>query len=423
MSGGPLMQRLGLTIAIIWFALVQAATMATAGCSASDILESAKDGIVDGATFLKNNSECAPYFGNPGFWIISGGVTTATMASKDMNGWCKEFQKKYDDFKDDQKKITEWFDLLPDDNPVRKALKQVFGDLSENSGELIAAASWLNCSCAIATESGVNKVVGQLGECGKSLLCGGQELLDDLLDQHDGPSCSGSQQPPPTLIDCANPHPHEKDPKPDQYGNYNNYMENVFFGGVQSKGDFYYDSNHFCYCPAPMKFVWHSDDTTVYNNDEYASCDCPAGTHKAALDDPSESKSPALYRICLCNKTNLPMNADGTCPPPPPKCDCQCPNNQVPVTEITADNQCKCGCKCGAGQSLVAEKCVTPCVGASVRLANGSCCHPSRVSSCGMCCIGATKPDAKTGSCSVISVGLPKTPNALPNQSFPNAKP
>ncbi len=113
------------------------------------------------------------------------------------------------------------------------------------------------------------------------------------------------------------------------------------------------------------------------------------------------------------------MNADGSCPPPPPKCDCKCAGNQVPTAEITADNQCKCGCKCDGGQSLVGDTCVTPCKGASIRLASGTCCHPSRISSCGNCCVNGTVPDAASGSCVSLSLTKPKAPDKVPNQSFP----
>lgn len=412
--------RLLALFAISLLVLVPAPDRARAACTWEDVIDSAKDGISDGANFVKNNSQCSPYFSNPGFWIISGAVTAGAMASSDLRGWCQTFQEKYDDFKDDQKKIGEWLDMLPEDSAIKKGIEEVFGDVAKSTADLAVVASFLDCACAIATESGVTKIVGQIGECGKDGLCWLQDKVDDWLDQ-DGPSCKGTK-PPPTLIDCANPHPHEKDPKPDQYGQYHNYMDNVFFDSesVQQKGDFFHTDASICYCPAPMQINWHSDNTTVYNNDQYASCDCPAGTHKAAEDDPSGNPSPALYRICLCNKSNLPMNADGSCPPPPPKCDCKCPGNQTPTTEITADNQCKCGCKCGSGQSLVGETCVTPCVGASVRLANGTCCHPNRVSSCGNCCVNGTKPDAATGSCVSLSLTKPKGPDKLPRQSLPN---
>jgi hypothetical protein len=404
-----------LKIAVLFLAIFSQSTdRASAECTWDDIIDTAKDGISDGANFVKNNSQCSPYFSNPGFWIISGAVTAGAMASSDLRGWCQTFQEKYDDFKDDQKKIGEWLDMLPDDSAIKKGINEVFGEIAEGSAELLVIASFLDCSCAIATESGVTKVVGQIGECGKDGLCWLQDKVDDWLDQ-DGPSCKGTI-PSPTLIDCANAHPHYKELHAD------NYMENVFPDNrpLDAKGDFVYSDEFICYCPAPMTLQWHYDNTTPgINNDQYASCDCPAGTHKAADDDPSGNPSPALYRICLCNKSNLPMNADGSCPPPPPKCDCKCAGNQVPTTEITADNQCKCGCKCDGGQSLVGETCVTPCKGASIRLASGACCHPSRVSTCGNCCVNGTVPDAASGSCVSLSLTKPKGPNKAPNQSFP----
>ena len=157
-----------------------------------------------------------------------------------------------------------------------------------------------------------------------------------------------------------------------------------------------------CHCPAPMTFKVHQQNQQW---DEYLSCDCPDGSHKAG--------SGPLARVCLCDNSNKPTLADGSCPAPH-ACGCGCPGNQVATSHEKPDGTCDCSCGCAEGQTKVGFSCVTPCADASqILLAGGACCAPSQTTSCGTCCPDGQRP-AANGSC--VSSTPPKPFTPLPSK-------
>ena len=158
-----------------------------------------------------------------------------------------------------------------------------------------------------------------------------------------------------------------------------------------------------CMCPAPMHFVNVPGDSAAF------TCACPAGTKPQKV---------GLTSVCLCSD-NLPVGADGKCPQ---KCDCKCPNNQVAQSQgyKQANGSCSCNCGCSADLQLNGDHCDQPaCAGdGQVRIADGSCCAASKVSSCGVCCKANQKPGVN-GSC--VSASLPDDSKSLLQKYFPKA--
>ena len=251
--------------------------------------------------------------------------------------------------------------------------------------------SFLSCACALANESGVPQITQVTGDCLQDIMC----WADDVL--FDNPCVA---TPPPKLVDCANAYEAMHDETVNGHtihaGDIINSWNDASGYVKCSDGVCYHIAEvdgpvrDYCYCPHPM--VVHP----IVSGDgvRYTACACPPHTHRADMGHVDFS-NPVIARTCLCDSTNELVNADGSCPPP---CSCGCKNNQIVLAKDT--NNCTCSCGCPNGQILVDDKCVTPCAGTNqVLLANGSCCSPAQVTSCGTCCPFNTKPDPVTGSC------------------------
>jgi hypothetical protein len=349
-----------------------------AGCSPSDFADALVNTVGDGASFLKNHAKCAPHFSDPAFWTISSGVTLLATSSSDVKNTCHDIENLDASAGGTQQKIESIYHQLPSD--AQNAINKIAGvdDINSSSADLAAVLSFLSCACALANESGAPQVTQVLGNCLTSIMC----WADDVL--FDNPCVA---TPPPKLVDCANAY--------DTYdgGIFNSWNDAT--GSVQCSGGVCYHIteqdgpvSEYCYCPSPM--VVHSHLGSYL----YTSCDCPPNTHRADRGH-IDHNNPILARTCLCDSTNELVNADGSCPPP---CSCGCKNNQIVLAKDT--NNCTCSCGCPNGQILVDDKCVTPCAGTNqVLLANGACCSPEQVTSCGTCCPFNTKPDPVIGSC------------------------
>ena len=364
-------------IRVVFFALaLVTAGHARADCTFSDL----EDAITNIPSFLSSHTKCAALFSNPAFWAVSGGVTLAVMSSNDVKNACKEIENLDTSVSGYQQKIKAFYDKLPPD--AKNAINDLPGaqGIGSSSADLTEVLAFLSCACALATESGPAQITEVAGSCLTTALC----WLVTL-----GGSCDCPDPPPPVAVDCANAHK-------EKGGAVNYFGYGYSLQQLKHQGDFYVavdatggtcwsgKIDSYCYCPKPMRLL--------YNDYLGYGCYCPENTHRAAGNS---HDNPVLARVCLCNGTNEPVGADGSCPPP---CNCGCPNNQVILAKDP--NTCKCTCGCPDGQVPAGDKCVKPCTGANrILLANGSCCLPTQAASCGTCCPFGTKPDATTGSC------------------------
>ncbi len=147
----------------------------------------------------------------------------------------------------------------------------------------------------------------------------------------------------------------------------------------------------YCFCPKPMVPTWTQNSPSLGTSPTgffyIFSCDCPMGTHPAGAQNG--------ISVCACDGTNEALKPStspgGMCPPPPP------PKCGKGMTRIGG----KCVESCSEGQVRVNGKCVTPCSDSTQAMtADGVCCSPTQVSSCGTCCPSDLAPNPQTGSCS-----------------------
>jgi hypothetical protein len=388
--------------ALFALALVMAG-QARADCSFSDLASA----ITNVPSFVTSHSKCASLFANPAFWAVSSGVTLATMSSKEVKNACKEIEDLDPKVSGYQEKINAFYDKLKAWPDAQNAINDLPGanDIGSSSADLTEVLSFVSCACAMATESGPAQITEVAGSCLTAAIC----WLVTL-----GGSCGCPDQPPPVAVDCANFY---WDPKQEIEVN---QLEYDYFG-TKILGDFGFNVDQsagacssgrmidYCYCPKPMVLRYGQPGGTPG-----LVCTCPDNTHRPDKGH-RDLADPVIARICLCDSTNELVNPDGSCPPP---CDCGCKNNQIILAKDS--NTCQCECGCPEGQLLVGESCVTPCADpAEILVANGSCCLPAQVSSCGTCCPLRSKPDAASGSCAYappppptekLAPGLPKTP-------------
>ena len=137
----------------------------------------------------------------------------------------------------------------------------------------------------------------------------------------------------------------------------------------------------YCFCPAPMVPTWTPDslaDLSSSTSGLYIfSCNCPAGQHpQGTLGGIS---------VCACDGTNAAPLPPGT------------------ITLLSGGGATTSACPppgCTAGQISLGGKCVTPCSNPSEGMTmDGSCCNPSLMTSCGICCKAGTTPNPANGSC------------------------
>ncbi len=393
-----------------------------AACGISDMFGAVTNSISDGYNFMTSHSKCTQYYSDEIFWVISGGLTIGTIESPDLKKACKDIEafdatiKKWkDSVKSAQDKLSSAHDALakfasPEDMAKIDGslgdLQTYYQDAAAYAQELENYYNYIYCACAVATDSGAAQFTEFVGGCLVDLMCEWEEWVN-------GTSC---QAQVPQLIDCR------RDPcAPENLlwaadGTWScdwNGKPALVSQGIplDQKGDFFYNTipamgggGQFCYCPSPMKMVDPLMSGQL-NNPYYKICACPSGTHSAGGNPASG--------ICLCNKTNLLPNQDGSCPKQVdlPPCSCSCANNQVlKASARKPDGTCQCDCGCAAGQVLADGVCGQPACAAAgnIRLADGSCCTAGQVSSCGLCCPSGQRPDAASGSC--IAMGKPQRP-------------
>lgn len=290
-------------------------------------------------------------------------------------------------------------------------------DLLANIPVVGQAVSMLPCACivadaAIKSGNDLAKAASETGDCAKfALQCVGNPLecaqslfesgwdalqdlgqwvwdnvgglLKDIWCEGPGKVCNAvglgwlcgceGDPPPPAQVDC---------------------IGGAALGGdVRDLGNgvkISLSSNEFCSCPATMTWQQHSDGAWT--------CNCP---------HPGEVQ--VAKGICQCPAAKgLLEGSCQACPDPLvlKHGACTCPVEGQNFMKIGATGTTY-FCSCPNGQGTAGNKCAPACTDVSKTLmADGTCCSPSQVSSCGVCCPSGQTPDPKSGSC----VGAPFTP-------------
>jgi hypothetical protein len=288
------------------------------------------------------------------------------------------------------------------DASAGKSLQQALESAGSDVLSVLGAAQ---CGCELY--QGLGQLGDFLGACIKDALC----ALDNAIFSE---PCQCIAPPPilancsPSAVPCTDLRSDPNDPQgklvvpaacnttiawPDQEGSAKpritqgpdgSQLVTLDLGSSDASG--HCAPKEYCYCPSPMKVTINP----VYINgvkQEYGIvlCNCPDGTHAAPGYTGSNGNQPsgpvASLTYCICNNTGKPMATGpdlpfGNCP------------------TIGTDNGCP------QGQISIGSKCVTPCADPSKGMtADGKCCDPAQISSCGQCCPPGTTPDPKTGGC------------------------
>jgi len=357
-------------------AALTAPTSARAGCSPEDLLNG-----LENALGSLTSSACAAACADGAGCAAAGAVTvalagvSADSSQGTVDQFCSAVQNALNN-------VTTGGD---DANSVLNFLNQYAPGVSsaiqqQLAGALSAVASPLNvaeCGCAI--EQGVGQLTSAIGSCIQEALCS----LDALI----GSPCTCTP-PPPVQASCAQSNTacggyFDNDPACQGNGT---ILQNtqpgyepvrtvtgaggtmVSTGGDSSDGAGHCSPVVFCFCPQPMVPTWTPDlSADSSGNTLIFSCNCPSGTHAGG--------TAGGLSTCLCDNTNQPPQYGslfGVCAPP----------------------------GCPKGQEKIGGKCVTPCSDPSMGMtADGSCCDPKQVTSCGMCCPAGTTPDPASGTC------------------------
>ena len=353
-------------------------SLAANSCTPKDLFNALKN-TVGAATSSACAQACSTGAGCGGVVAVTavlGGVATDAGQGK-VDQFCDEVHKTLD-------KVTSGSGKA---NSVLGLLKKVWPSLSKTlQNELAQALNTVSspfnvaeCSCAV--EGGAGQISTGLGSCIEGALC----TLDGAIF-HEPCVCKA---PPPIQADCAQRHCGYSSTDPVCQGKKNGIIIDtqagyekprvisgaagtyVGLGGNSSDGNGHCSPVHYCFCPKPMVPTW-STDYTLYDgttNIKILSCDCPSGTH------PAPGGAVNGLSVCICDNTNQVAqfnNPLGMCLPPP----------------------------CPKGQKKIGGKCVTPCSDPTKGMtADGSCCDPAHMTSCGMCCPPGTTPDPASGTC------------------------
>lgn len=360
-------------------------SLAANSCTPKDLFNALKN-TVGAATSSACAQACSNGAGCGGVVavtaVLSGVATDAGQGKVDQ--FCNEVHKTLDKVTSGSGKAKSILNLLKKIAPslsqtLQKKLAQA---LSTVSSPLNVA----ECSCAV--ENGGNQVSADLGSCIEGALCTidkavfsdpckcipsapiqadctphdcGYNLIEHPLSPQDLAACQGKN----TLIIDTDPGYQQARTIKSPAGTY------VGLGGDSSDANGHCSHVRYCFCPKPMVPTW-TTDYTIDASDTHTkifSCNCPSGTHSAP-GGPVNG-----LPVCICDNTNQVAqfnNPLGMCLPPP----------------------------CPKGQKKIGGKCVTPCSDPTKGMtADGSCCDPAHMTSCGMCCPPGTTPDPASGTC------------------------
>jgi hypothetical protein len=290
-----------------------------------------------------------------------------------------------------QQNINNASSALNKADPSGQLAKQFDGAINSVSGALTDAAgieSAFTCACSVTASLG--QLFGDLGSCVQAGLCDFANAVHSVIPGIQG--CSGP--PDVTWVNCMQSPcsgsglsyncngpgglmPMDCGSVPCTTGNGSVQCQpagdgqicGIVIGGNDSGGA----NIVACSCPAPRQITQHTGVDGSGDSWPYFTCDCPAGTSAAGVG-------------CLCDTTHLPpqpvgvvtvINPEGAACPPP-----------------------FLGTPCPSGQINLGGKCITPCSNpADGMTQDGTCCNPSQVTSCGMCCPPGTTPDPSNGTC------------------------
>jgi hypothetical protein len=384
-----------LLLAIQQFVAVPLARADGPTCSPEDIWDAGK------ALYEEYLGQCATLHTNAYYYpvLIAVGVAWQKDEGKEFCSAVLDLEKQLKQTQEQFSNVTgtaqNIFGKLPQglqdkfkNSDLYKDLDEAYSGTSSTLSDFITAFNIVACACKFFGSKALKELVNEVGSCVNAALCEVGFLW----------GCECGDVPAPIQVDCADL-------------NFDNSAGNIIPGNAvpnpggdnQCGGGFccygcgsYYGcvAPTVCYCPEPMVLKSAGPGTFwggVLWEDYFQYCDCPAGTHKAGTG--------ALARACLCNGTDVPVNADGTCPAPPPKC--ETPTCSIPGQVAYQPDKMSCDytCGCPAGLVQAGNTCVTPCTDSTqILLASGTCCAPSQATSCGTCCPIGMKPDA-SGNC------------------------
>jgi hypothetical protein len=305
-----------------------------------------------------------------------GGCAVAAVIATTLAGVSSAGQGTVDKFCSTMKNLLASADKAQDNaNSLENLLQQagvssdvlqtIIGGLADVASPIGAAA----CGCAV--EQNFGNLGSDVGACIQDALCS----LDALI----GDPCNCTP-PPPIRANCALPVDQNTimrgpgiTPTREVDGATGAFVSG---GGDTDDGHGHCGPVIFCFCPKPLVPTWKVDPLLDSSgNIQVFFCACPSGTHQTGVV--------GGLPMCLCDNSNQPPNGPdslfGMCPPP----------------------------DCAKPQIKIGSKCVTPCADPTKGMTNdGSCCDPTQVTSCGMCCPPGTTPDPATASC----VGPPQPP-------------
>ena len=377
---------------------------AMAGCNLADLVGAIED------TAKKFGSACIDQVNDPFFYVLTAalGTVAADGGSSQVLNACMTLNADMQQLANGSKQLSDIENDLSKLGGAGEAIVSFLKDTGFDPGssadaitEILAPA---NCACNAVTNPGLSDLGKDVGACLTDVL---SELDCDLFN-----NCPTTPANPVqfdcTKAPCENMNLCSPDvtDKPWIWGDEWNGQP----GTAACAGSICYNKavtagGAWCFCPPHMQH-WVTD-INAGNGYDYMICRCPPG------QTPLGATGAAAY-ACVC-PGNVKPNSDQSCPPPPPPCNPSCLNNLV--VSLTSKSTCSYTCGCPDGQSLVNDKCVTPCAGpGQVLLLNGTCCLPQQTTTCGTCCPSGMKPNAATGSC-VANIIKPNTPNVIPNQT------
>jgi hypothetical protein len=359
------------------------AALADGGCSPQDLwngIESTASAVTSGA--------CASACADGGGCIAAAGVAAglggvaAGSNQATVNQFCNAVQTAVNDAQNAGGDIS----------AIQNLLSQAGISAQDLTGPILGALSGLGdplniAECGCSLEQGVGQLGGDVLACFQDAICG---LQQDL-----GWGGCGCHPPAPVAGNCTAPATCADSPADANtpecagviYGSPSNPPNTIIKTLSNGQmvinvvdgwdGQSYWCSpDTYCFCPSPLTLKqipvnYLGDGTVMY------TCQCPSGTTPAAKSGPGAE-------ICICNNTGLVA--------------------QPPVKSVTNPDAIACpipltGIPCPNGQTRLDNKCVTPCSDPTMGMtADGACCNPNQVTSCGTCCPPGTTP-APNGTC------------------------
>lgn len=384
-------------------------------CSPAELEQSAKN------VYKTVPKQCATHTGNPVFYALTAYLIAFTQTPIGKK-FCAAAQQAKVEGDKAKNKLLDLFDML--DEEQQKALKEkapALGEGASTAQDGLDALSLVSCACTVAQWDAPADLYVELSNCVADGVCHAQDWVHDNLSS-DFATCTGPPPQPPQKVDCG-VDPRVKDGafyalgKPYVGFNSGNSCKDpgyVCLGSIcyakdlvaKSASTPFVGSNNYCYCPPHMQQMdWFEDGSGCIN---FLKCACPSGTK------PLSDKGNGAY-ICVCDKTGLPPEDDGSCAKPVA---CSCPPDEVVLAKDAKKGTCTCGC--AEGKFKLGDKCVAPCSKeGNAMMADGACCPPSSATTCGTCCPPSMKLSDDGTTCVAFSLNETKKPKGFPQSKSP----